>query len=189
MFPLYLKLFVTFFKIGLFTIGGGYAMIPLIQEDVIANGWMTMDEFAEFVGVAESTPGPFAVNIATFCGMHTAGITGAVFATTGVFLPSLLIILVVARCFVRFSDSPTVKAAIDGTKPVIIGLIFTAVVRLFLHNAFGETISIATFNWVNVALAAGIFIFAQIRKTHPIALIFIGAICGIMVYGLAGAQP
>ena len=80
---IFLELFWTFFKIGLFTIGGGYAMIPLIRTEVIdSHGWMTLDQFSEFVGIAESTPGPFAINISTFCGMNTAGLLGSLCATT-----------------------------------------------------------------------------------------------------------
>ena len=93
-----LHLFLTFFKIGLFTIGGGYAMIPLIQEEVLQNHWLSFTDLIDFIAVSESTPGPFAVNIATYIGAETAGVLGAVCATVGVVLPSFLIILLVAKC-------------------------------------------------------------------------------------------
>lgn len=89
---IYLELFFTFFKIGLFTFGGGYAMIPMIQQSVVAKGWLTVDEVMSFVGIAESTPGPFAINIATFVGMSQSGILGAVCTTLGVVMPSFIII-------------------------------------------------------------------------------------------------
>ncbi len=92
---LYLELFLTFFKIGLFTIGGGYAMLPLIQADVQAKGWMTAKELVNFIAVSESTPGPFAVNVSTYVGAELAGLPGAFCATLGVVLPSFLIILLV----------------------------------------------------------------------------------------------
>ena len=92
-----LHLFLTFFKIGLFTIGGGYAMIPLIQEEVLQNHWLSFTDLIDFIAVSESTPGPFAVNIATYIGAETVGILGAVCATAGVVLPSFLIILLVAK--------------------------------------------------------------------------------------------
>lgn len=179
---LYLTLFFVFFKIGLFTIGGGYAMLPLIQDEVIAHQWMSLDEFTEFVGIAESTPGPFAVNTATFCGMHAAGIPGAAVATVGVVLPSLLCILLIARFFARFADAPYVKAAMRGVKPVVVALIAVAVLRLVLHSLQGPHLTEAF-------LIAGLFAFAQFRKTHPIALIGIAAICGILIYGVAGFSP
>ncbi len=179
---LYLKLFLVFFKIGLFTIGGGYAMLPLIQDEVIANGWMSLDEFTEFVGIAESTPGPFAVNTATFCGMHAAGVAGAAVATIGVTLPSLLCILLIARFFTRFSQAPQVQAAMRGVKPVVVALIAVAVLRLFFHSVQGR-------HFTEAFLTAGLFAFAQARKTHPIALIAIAGVCGILLYGVAGFTP
>ena len=99
---LYLELFLTFFKIGLFTIGGGYAMLPLIQADVQAKGWMTAEELVNFIAVSESTPGPFAVNVSTYVGAELAGLPGAFCATLGVVLPSFLIILLVARFYAAF---------------------------------------------------------------------------------------
>ena len=102
---IYLELFWTFLKIGAFTFGGGYAMLPLIQAEVERHGWMTDAQLVNFVAVSESTPGPFAVNISTYVGMETGGWAGAACATLGVVLPSFLIILVVARCFVRFRSS------------------------------------------------------------------------------------
>ena len=94
---IYLELFLTFFMIGLFTFGGGYAMLPLIQEQVIGKGWMTSEQIVDFIAVSESTPGPFAVNRATFIGTQMGGVLGAVCATLGVVLPSFIIILIVAK--------------------------------------------------------------------------------------------
>ena len=96
---LLIKLFITFFKIGLFTFGGGYAMLPMIQEQVQTNGWITSRELVDFIAVSESTPGPFAINISTYIGMEKAGIPGALCATVGVALPSFLIIIFLAKIF------------------------------------------------------------------------------------------
>lgn len=93
------QLFLTFFKIGAFTFGGGYAMLPFIQQEVLKNGWMNDKELIDFIAISESTPGPFAVNASTFVGMQTAGVFGAVCATLGVVLPSFIIILIVAKIF------------------------------------------------------------------------------------------
>ena len=102
---IYIVLFLTFFKIGAFTFGGGYAMLPLIQEEVLKKAWLSQQEIIDFIAVSESTPGPFAVNMATFIGSQTGGILGAVCATLGVVLPSFIIILIVAKCFEVFGTS------------------------------------------------------------------------------------
>ena len=112
-------MFLTFFKIGLFTIGGGYAMIPLIQADVIKNNWLTMEALTDFIAIAESTPGPFAINIATFIGMNQYGILGAAITTLGIVLPSFLIILLVAKWFLNFKDNRFVKAGPGKILPPI----------------------------------------------------------------------
>ena len=99
---IYLELLLTFLKIGAFTFGGGYAMLPLIQAEVKSHGWLDTAELVDFIAVSESTPGPFAVNISTFVGMRTAGIPGALCATFGVVLPSFLIIILVAKFYEKF---------------------------------------------------------------------------------------
>ena len=99
---IYLLLFFTFLKIGAFTFGGGYAMLPLVQGEVASHGWMTAEELVNFIAVSESTPGPFAVNVSTYVGAETGGLPGAFCATLGVVLPSFVIILIVAKCFERF---------------------------------------------------------------------------------------
>ena len=131
-----LLLFTTFFKIGLFTIGGGYAMIPMIQQSVLAHGWMTVTDMIDFIAISESTPGPFAVNIATFIGMTRGGIFGALAATLGVVLPSFIIILLIARFFLKFQDNTWVKAVLTGVRPAVVGLIASAALSIFVVNIF-----------------------------------------------------
>ena len=112
-----LTLFGAFLKIGAFTFGGGYAMLPMIQEAVAAHSWLGGEALVNFIAVSESTPGPFAVNIATYVGFEVAGIAGALCATLGVVLPSFVIVLIVARCFDRFRESRVVRAAWPGSSP------------------------------------------------------------------------
>ena len=133
---IFLELFWTFLKIGAFTFGGGYAMLPLIQSEVARHGWMTNAQLVDFVAVSESTPGPFAVNISTYVGMVTGGPLGAVCATLGVVLPSFLIILLVARCFVRFQSSRVVQGCLSGLRPAVVGLIAAAVASVGLTVFF-----------------------------------------------------
>ena len=104
-----LVLLLTFFKIGLFTFGGGYAMLPLITEEVLKNNWLTPEQIVDFVAVSESTPGPFAINIATYVGMETVGFLGAICATVGVVLPSFIVILAIAGFYEKFKTNRIVK--------------------------------------------------------------------------------
>ncbi len=188
---IYLLLFWTFFKVGLFTIGGGYAMIPLIQQALIdEQGWVTPEMFAEFVGIAESTPGPFAINISTFSGLRAAEIAGgnpllgSLCATGGVILPSLLIILLVAGCFHSALKHWTVRAALEGAKPVVVGLIGAAAVLLLRHALFPAG---GTFQWLQAILVVILFLFAQTAKLGAIKLILLGAGLGLLLqcFGLS----
>ena len=114
---IYLELFYIFLKIGAFTFGGGYAMLPLIQDEVIAHNWIDSQSLIDFIAVSESTPGPFAVNIATYVGAEVGGIFGSFCATLGVILPSFIIILIVAKCFIQFQKSIVIKGCMSGLKP------------------------------------------------------------------------
>ncbi|MBO5767030.1 MAG: chromate transporter, partial [Clostridia bacterium] len=127
---IYLKLFLTFLKIGAFTFGGGYAMLPLMQQEVLNNAWMTEEELLNFIAVAESTPGPVAINMATYIGVETGGILGAIISTLGVILPSFAVILVVAKFYAKYKNSFVVKGCLTGLRPVVIGLIAKAIISL-----------------------------------------------------------
>ena len=167
---LFLKLFYTFFKIGLFTFGGGYAMIHMITSEVVSLGWATDSEIIDFIAISESTPGPFAVNIATFIGMRTGGMFGAVCTTLGVVLPSFIIILIVARLFDRFSKSRAVQGFLWGVRPAVIGLIASAAVSVFISAVFGGALSLKTFDPVALALARRCSCFShklQARQKAP----------------------
>ena len=175
-----LELFVTFFKIGLFTIGGGYAMLPLIQADVQAHGWMTAEELVNFIAVSESTPGPFAVNVSTYVGAVLAGLPGALCATLGVVLPSFLIILLVARFYAAFRSSAIISGAMSGLRPAVIGMIGAAAVSV------GQTVfapdGVQALAGYPLACSLAIFVlmaFLTHRKLHPIAIILLSALLGI----------
>ncbi len=176
---IYLELFLTFLKIGAFTFGGGYAMLPLIQAEVEAHGWMALSELVDFVAVSESTPGPFAVNISTYVGMETGGIFGAVCATFGVVLPSFVIILIVAKCFVKFKNSKVVAGCMSGLKPAVIGLIGSAVVSV------GRTVFLPAGTLVldsALLMSLAIFVISLVlifKKLHPILVIVFAAVLGI----------
>lgn len=180
---IYLELLLTFMKIGAFTFGGGYAMLPLIQEDVVAHGWMSAQSLIDFIAVSESTPGPFAVNIATYVGSEVGGIFGAVCATLGVVMPSFFIILIVAKCFEKFSASRLVKGCMSGLKPAVVGLIGAAAVSLVQTVFAPEGLSKDIFADFSFYISAVIFLISVIlafRKKHPIFIICISALLGIV---------
>lgn len=180
---IFLKLFLTFFKIGAFTFGGGYAMLPLMQQEVLANNWLTEEEIINFIAVSESTPGPFAINMATYIGAETAGFLGSVCCTLGVVLPSFIIILLVARFFMAFKDNKWVKAVMSGLKPAVIGLIGAAIISVALEVFFPSGISLGVFKGLSFWVSAVIFIivmFMQHKKVHPIILILVSAVLGII---------
>lgn len=177
-----LELFLTFFKIGMFTIGGGYAMLPLIQADVIAHGWMPEEQIVNFIAVSESTPGPFAINISTYVGSQVGGILGAVCATLGVVLPSFIIILIVARIFEKFKNSKTVSGLMTGLKPAVIGLIGSAIVTIAITVFFPRGLTTAVFTTLPFYVSLVIFLIAMVlafKKAHPIIIICLSAILGI----------
>ena len=177
-----LDLFWTFFKIGLFTFGGGYAMLPLIQSEVEAHGWIAAEELLNFVAVSESTPGPFAVNMATYIGTIKAGLLGGACATLGVVLPSFVIILIVARLYAKFRESRVVAGCMSGLKPAVVGLIASAMVTMAITVLFPNGLSFAAFAtpefWFSLLLFAGMSVLA-FKKVHPILLICISAVLGI----------
>ena len=117
-----LRLFLTFFKIGLFTFGGGYAMIPLIRDECLANEWLSEGELLNFIAVSESTPGPVAVNMATFVGSSQAGVLGSLCATFGVILPSFIIILLIVAILKNVLQYAGVRATLSGVRPVVVVL-------------------------------------------------------------------
>ena len=180
---IYAILFFTFFKIGLFTFGGGYAMLPLIQEEVIKNNWVNFEEFINFVAVSESTPGPFAINMATYVGSTQGCILGAFFSTLGVVLPSFIIILIVAKIYEQFKNSKIVSAAMSGLKPAAVGLIASAVITMGKSVFFHDGVTLNVFTDVKFYVSAAIFAlmsFLLHKKVHPIIVICISAVLGII---------
>lgn len=188
---IFFELFYTFFLIGLFTFGGGYAMIPLIESMVVSKGWITSNVLADFIAISECTPGPFAINIATFIGSDVAGIGGSICATIGVVLPSLIIIILVAMVLKKFLKNRFVRAGLDGVKPVAIALILSTVIVLFTKIIFfggNSLMSEFTFDirslTLFVMLLGYVIIYKVVLKKsiHPISLIGISALFGLIIF-------
>lgn len=187
---IFFYLFITFFKIGLFTVGGGYAMLPFIQSEVLRLGWLTNEEIINFIAVSESTPGPFAINIATYVGAQmggefgiAGGILGSLCATLGVVLPSFLIILIIASFFEKFKDNKIVVGCMLGLKPAVIGLIGSAVISIATTVFFPVAITVSVFSTPQFYISLILFIAMAVlalKKVHPIIIICISAVVGIV---------
>lgn len=188
---IFLKLFYTFFKIGLFTFGGGYAMIPLIQSEVLRFEGIEMKDIMDFIAISESTPGPFAINVATFVGSEVGGATGVmqgVFGsactTLGVVLPSFIIILIVAKCYEQFKTNRIVKGCMTGLKPAVIGLIGSAALTMVKTVFFSEGIKVDVLKTVPFYISLVLFVAMTAlvlkKKIHPIIIICISAVVGII---------
>ena len=192
---IYVELFLTFLQIGAFSFGGGYGMISLIREETLSHGWLTEESLLDMIAVAESTPGPIAVNMATFVGSSRGGILGSAVATLGVVLPSFLIILIIAMVLRRFMKYAGVKAFLGGVRPCVIGLILaTAATMLMSHlGGFADLNALREVRLSAVDLR-GIAIFCLLARTalairkltqkplSPILLIALSAVLGIILY-------
>ncbi len=187
---IFLTLFLTFFKIGLFTFGGGYAMLPLISQEVEAHNWIDETAFTNFIAVSESTPGPFAINMATYIGSKTGGefgVIGSIFgsfcATLGVVLPSFIVILIVARIYEKFKKSSIVKGCMTGLKPAVVGLIAAAIIPIVITVLFPNGISLSVFKSSDIYISLVIFVLGVVlafKKIHPIIIICLSAVLGIL---------
>ena len=188
---IYFQLFYTFFLIGLFTFGGGYAMIPMIEEQVVGNSWITESALTDFIAISEATPGPFALNISTFVGNSVGGVFGAICATIGVILPSLIIIIIIAMLMKRFMKNRFVQGALAGVKPIVLALILSTALMLFIKviffkgNAIQGDFEFDLRSLTMLIMLAGLLIIY--RKTHKkslgaIKLLGISAILGIIVF-------
>lgn len=182
--PLLLDLFLTFFKIGAFTFGGGYAMLPLFQAETLSKGWASEEEIINFIAVSESTPGPFAINMSTYIGMEKGGFLGALCATLGVVLPSFIIILIVAHIFEKFKTNRIVRFCMAGLKPAVIGLIASAIISVGMTVFAPKGISLSIFKteafYISLAIFALMtFLIFRFKKLHPILIICLSAVIGI----------
>lgn len=188
----FLELFYTFFIIGIVTFGGGYAMLPMIQEQVSLrwNDLIPPENLTNFIAVSESTPGPFAVNMATYIGATVGGeegslpasLFGSFCATLGVVLPSFLIILIVAKIYDRFKKSKLVSGAMSGLKPAVVGLIANAILGILLQVFMPNGFSLSLFTSPAFYVSLGIFVVCVVlafKKVHPILLICLSAVIGI----------
>lgn len=172
---IYIELFLVYIKIGFFGFGGGYAMLSLVQQEVVTNHqWISNGELTDIIAISQMTPGPVAINSATYIGYTVTGtIWGALIATIAVCAPALTIMLLITRFYLKLNNNVYVQCVMESMKPVILGLIAAAALVLFNHETF--------IDWRSWAICGGCFI-ASILKMNPIILIILSGIVGIILY-------
>ncbi|MGI6578486.1 MAG: chromate transporter [Eubacteriales bacterium] len=188
-----LKLFWSFFLVGLFSFGGGYAAMPFIQEQVVElNGWLTMNEFVDVVTISQMTPGPIAINAATFVGTKISGIPGAVIATIGCVTPSCIIVLTLAYLYYKFRELSTIKGILKGLRPAVVSLIAIAgisILQMALLGAEADSwlaIDLSSFDFVAaIVFAVSLFILRKF-ESDPIYVMLGSGVVGLIVYYVAG---
>ena len=183
-----LQLFISFLQIGLFSVGGGYAAIPLIRNQTVEiHRWLTPEQFMDLAAIAEMTPGPIAVNGATFVGLKIAGLPGAVIATLGCITPSLIIVSLLAYVYRKYRELPVLQSTLAGLRPAVVALIFSAGINMLIQIVFGSRGGIGFSNIQWAALALFIAAFAVLRKCRWNPILVIG-LCGAfgLILGAAG---
>lgn len=186
-----LKLFFIFFKIGTFTFGGGYAMIPMIQQE-LSGKYLSQAEIIEYIGISEATPGPFAVNIATFTGIHAyqdksifMQVLGGFTTTLGVVLPSFIIILTIAMLSSKIFSNKHVRNALKSIPPLLVGFIFAAFLNITLTAIIGHYNIEVVFDYRALIIFVTVFITSFVyKKASPVFLIVFSGLLGLLVYGL-----
>lgn len=172
---IYLQLFVSFFKIGLFGFGGGYAILSLIQSEIYSYGWMTPQEFTDMVAISQMTPGPIGINAATYVGyISTGSVLGAICATFAIILPSLIIMILLCNLYFRLKENHYAEVTMKGLRYIVIGLIAAAALQLMTDDNFIDSWSYILFILV--------FLGTIVLRMHPILLICLSAVAGIVIY-------
>ncbi len=172
-----LEMFLSFFQVGMFAIGGGYAAMPLIQNQVVeTHGWLTLSEFADLVIIAEMTPGPIALNAASFVGTRVAGVTGAIVATLGNILPSMLLVSLLALMYRKYREMHALKSVLGTLRPAVTALIASAGAGILLLAVFGGRAKLlGNVQWVETVLFIIAFLVLRLKKPNPILVMLL---CG-----------
>ena len=187
---IYLALFLAFLKIGAVSFGGGFGMIALIREECLNHGWLGEEELLNFIAIAESTPGPIAINLATFVGSSQGGLLGSLVATLGIILPSFIIIILIASLMSGLLKIAGVQSAIKSVKPCVTGLIFSAFLIMLLKVVFNISTVKSEFSFdvkasvifIVILFISQAFYILRKKSISPIFLILLSAIIGILIY-------
>lgn len=179
-----LELFLSFFQVGLFSVGGGYVAIPLIQQQVVTqHGWITMSIFNDLVTIAEMTPGPIGINAATFVGVRVAGLPGAIIASLGFILPSLIIVSLLCWLYYRYQKVEMMQSILGGLRPAVVALIASAALGIAMQAIFGSVRPLLSqIDWLALVLMIAAFVALRVLKWHPILTMLL---CGAVYTGLS----
>ena len=179
---LYFQLFFTFFKIGIFAFGGGAAMLPLLQQELVDNQqWLKIEDFTNMIAVSQMTPGPIGINYATYAGyLATGNIIGALVASFALVLPSYIIMSLLARLIFKYRTSPWVLGAMNGLKPTVVGLIGAACMLIVTEDTFGEGYK----DWISWMIFILSFIAVKWLKVSPIIVLIMAGVLGIFLYAV-----
>lgn len=181
---IYLQLFYTFFKIGLFGFGGGYAMLSMIQGEVVTRyNWISTQEFTDIVAISQSTPGPIGINAATYVGFTTTGnVWGSILATLAVVLPSFILMLTISKFFLKYQKNPAVEAVFSGLRPAVVGLLASAALVLMNVENFGSPVKDSYTFVISVIIFLVAFIGTMRFKINPILMIIACGVAGLILY-------
>ena len=180
---IFVNLFVTFFFIGLFGFGGGYGMLSLIQGEVVHHWhWMTTSEFTDIVAISQMTPGPIGINSATYCGYgYSMSVVGSALATFALMLPSIILMILISRLFIKYMNTQAVQSVFAGLRPAVVGLLGAATLLLMTRENFSSPDENPWQFWISVALFAATFIGTKILKINPIRMILYSAVAGLVL--------
>ena len=177
---IFLNLFFTFFRIGLFAIGGELATLPLLQEALFKNNWLSRSEFIDMIAISQATPGPIGINMATYAGFKTAGVPGGIIATAGLVAPSLVIIIIIAKFMQDYASNRFVVSALSGIRPAAVGMISAAALYIFGNSVFMFQ-EFPDGRWIDcrsLALFIAITVIYHFKKLHPVFILLLGAAAG-----------
>ena len=186
---IYLQLFLSFLQIGLFSFGGGYAAMPLIQAQIVdAHGWLTMSEFTDLITISQMTPGPIAVNSATFVGINIAGIPGAIVATIGCILPSCVIVTFLAKLYLKYRTMDLLQGVLNALRPAVVALIASAGVSILLTAFWGskEKILLEETDWLLVVIFGLSFLLLDKAKMNPILVMILAGVMKVAAALIGG---
>ena len=185
---IWIQLFFSFLQIGLFSFGGGYAAVPLIQEQIVnIHGWLDMDQFTDLITISQMTPGPIAINSATFVGIRIGGIQGALVATLGCILPSCIIVTLLAKLYLKYQKLDVLQRVLDSLRPAVVALIASAGLSILITAFWGSegVIRLADTNWILAAIFVISVVLLQKLKWNPILVM---VLAGVMKLAAAAAQ-
>ena len=178
---IYLQLFWSFLQIGALSFGGGYAAMPLIQEQIVTqHSWLSVSEFADLITISEMTPGPIAVNSATFVGIRVAGLPGALVATVGCILPSCILVTLIARLYLKYRDLHALQSVLSSLRPAVVAMIASAGVLILQNALWSGAVTLSGTNWVMAGIFVLCLVLLRCTRWSPILIMALGGVINLL---------